>query len=162
MQTPSDGAAKKNGVGLVDRYPDWWPWGAQPRRCSSGGILGLLGPPLSRPPGVHAGLGLARPRRRPAKRKLGGVGSSVAHSRRAVIGHRGSRLPRRFYTFKSSGARGLSGRYSPPNSLCLLLLIAQRPAMVHWVRLVAYCSDPSLAFTSLRSSRTAVGPSFPN
>ena len=39
---------------------------------------------------------------------------------------------------------------------------ALEASMVRWIRLVAYCSDPSLAFPSLRSSRTAVGPSFLN
>ena len=44
---------------------DWWPRGAQPRRCSSGGDLGSL-VPLSRLPRVRAGLSLVWPRRRPA------------------------------------------------------------------------------------------------
>ena len=51
------------------------------------------------------GLGLAWPRRLPAKRKTWGVASSVAHSRRAVIGHRGSLLPRRFDVSESRGVR---------------------------------------------------------
>ena len=43
-------------------------------------------------------------------------------------------------------ARGFDAVLIPPNSLCLLPLIAQRTAMVRWFRLVAYCSDPDLAF----------------
>ena len=49
-----------------------------------------------------------------------------------------------------------------PQFPLLTSLIAQRPAMVRWIRLVAYCSDPSLAFPSFRSSRTAIRLSFPN
>ena len=40
---------------------------------------------------------------------------------------------------------------TPPSLLRLLPLIAQRQALVLWIRLVALSPDPSLAFPSLRS-----------
>ena len=69
----------------------------------------LLGSPL-KTPGVCTGLGLARPRRLPAKRKTWGVGNSpVVQSRHAVIGRRGSLVPRRFDTSESRGQGGSHG-----------------------------------------------------
>ena len=84
---------------------DWWPRGAQPRRCSSGGFLGswVL---LSRLPGLSAGLSLGSAVVAACKKKTWAL--AQIRCARAVVGHRGSLLPRHFGTSESRATGRIS------------------------------------------------------
>jgi len=64
--------------------------------------------------------------------------------------------PRRCQQLRGVLSVSLQGKRAvlapPKKNLRLLPLIAQRPAMVRWIRLVALSPDPSLLLSTMRSS----------